>query len=555
MDKQVHIYSVDTSDFYMGKEIKIHKILSRAYFIRGILKKRIDTERVNIATREKKEIGKEKKNLDRLNNRIKTLNKRIKKLKGHLQEEFLKNLGKPRTLPKEATSNKKVISVFDSVLTRTLNMKINEINDDIIVVQTFYFEILKELIQDGFTYNDKKYICFTASAGQIRTKKTVFIKESTFNLHKNSLMCGLTPERINSMNGVNINKYLAYLALCNSATDEWSFDLDRSIVVDDMELNLITTVDYIDETTFEITRCEKEIEINHTDGCGMILPQISKKNFMIRMPWIKGLLVSFPFDKYIKEHNDSNPVIKDIYGKEYDIIKDRIQIIFTKSQFKMWKYYSSWDEYKSLFKLNKSRIGICNEETDELDNKRINYQMLQTLIDITDKEIKKITQKTNDKIADLSHDRDTMLKVFGVNKNRKEMNSLQKALLLYPELLKDEHTKHIIHQIKRKLVKEGKAGKLDIDSKYAFVCPDLYAFCEYLFSGKRNPSGLLKNGEVSFSEHENKKELDCLRSPHLYMEHAIRVNVVDDRTKEWFTTKGIYVSIHDPISKVLMFDK
>ena len=41
---------------------------------------------------------------------------------------------------------------------------------------------------------------------------------------------------------------------------------------------------------------------------------------MFRMPWFKGLLVSFPFDKWIKEHNGSSK-IKDIYGNEYDIFE------------------------------------------------------------------------------------------------------------------------------------------------------------------------------------------------------------------------------------------
>ena len=53
-------------------------------------------------------------------------------------------------------------------------------------------------------------------------------------------MCGLSIESINEQGGMNINKFLAYLALCNSATDEWkNFDIDKSIVVDDMELHCI----------------------------------------------------------------------------------------------------------------------------------------------------------------------------------------------------------------------------------------------------------------------------------------------------------------------------
>ena len=36
---------------------------------------------------------------------------------------------------------------------------------------------------------------------------------------------------------MNINKYLAYLALCNSGTDRWeNFNIDKSIVVKDFEI-------------------------------------------------------------------------------------------------------------------------------------------------------------------------------------------------------------------------------------------------------------------------------------------------------------------------------
>ena len=73
-----------------------------------------------------------------------------------------------------------------------------------------------------------------------------------------------------------------------------------------METTIKSIVDFIDDETYEITRKEMDIPINHTDGCGMILPSISKKSFMCRLPFVKGLLVSHPFDKYIRELNRKN---------------------------------------------------------------------------------------------------------------------------------------------------------------------------------------------------------------------------------------------------------
>ena len=81
---------------------------------------------------------------------------------------------------------KNIISVFESVLTRTIGAETDNLNTDIIVVQTYFSKVLHDLIKYGFMWNNEKYICFfTASAGQIRTKKTVFIKESVWKKNIN----------------------------------------------------------------------------------------------------------------------------------------------------------------------------------------------------------------------------------------------------------------------------------------------------------------------------------------------------------------------------------
>ena len=112
----------------------------------------------------------------------------------------------------------------------------------------------------------------------------------------------------------------------------------------------------------------------------------------------------------------------------------------------------------------------------------------------------------------------------------------------------------MLRQIKKNLVKEGRAAKLDLSAKYMFLIPDLYAFCQWLFLGDKDPSGLLKDGEVSSYLYRGCEKLDCLRSPHLYREHAVRKNVVTRETKKWFTPNALYTSCHDLISKILQFD-
>lgn len=233
LDKQIHIYSVDTGAFYNKKEYKLHWQIANLRRRKELIKKRINNTSIE--------------QVEVLNNLsvLKTkLNKKIK-YKKELLLTLLNNRVSiqtsviPRTLKPINLCDKNIISVFQSSLTRTLNIQTNELTNDIIVVKVYYFDLLKDLIVNGFTLNGEKYKYFTSSAGQIRTKKTVFIKECLWDQYEQTLMCGLTLNTINSKGGINVNKYLAYLALINSATDEWEdFDIFKTIVVPDFETNV-----------------------------------------------------------------------------------------------------------------------------------------------------------------------------------------------------------------------------------------------------------------------------------------------------------------------------
>lgn len=511
LTKQIYIYSVDTSAFYSDDEFEMHKLSFKK--------------------------------------------KKSSKSKSNFREKLDSANDKPRRLRSESINEKNVVSLFDSVLTRTLKLSDGgKPNESLIIVRSYYNSVLKQLITNGFIHNNEKYIYYSSSAGQIRTKKAVFIKKKLWDLHKDALMCGLTVDSINKQGGANINKYLAYKALQFSASTDWTnFDIDRAIVVDDLVTDINCKVDFIDRDTYEITeKKEMAINIEHTDGAGMILPSVSKYAFMTRLPWIKGLLVPFDFNKFARECG--NYKIKDIWNKEWDIKHDRIEIVFTKSQFKMWKYYESWEDYKNKFKEYKSVAAKMNEEDTYFKKANLGYQMLQTLTNITDDEIKSLSEKTVDQIHNLKTNKETMLEVLGATETNKYKTNYQHALYTYNELLNDADSKNVINNKAKKLINEAKSGRLLIDGHYTYISPDLYAFCEFLLLGKSKPSGLLKNGKVSTRLFEKNENLDVLRSPHLYREHAIRQNIRNEELDKWFITNCIYTSVHDPISKMLQFD-
>lgn len=539
LQDQVFIYSLDTSNFYNDNEDYLHKRLMKA----SILKK-------NTLEKQRKEgISDNYKAI--LKKRNKKLSQMLKSLKENLNSLLDSNIDL-RHVREDGIKVSNVIGTFSSTLTRTLGMKKDKVSHDLFVVRTFYYRVLKDLIKDGFMFNGEKYIYFSSSAGQIRTKKTVFIKESLWKQHENTLTCGLSTDEINSKGGCNVNKLLAYKALTASASVDWKgFDITKSIVVPDLESPVTTMFDAINRETYEIERKELTVDIEHTDGCGMILPRKSKKSFMVRMPYVKGLLVPFDFESFARLHGNSKVV--DIYGKEWDILEDGIEVIMTASQFKMKKYYDSWGDYQSRFIKYGCKAVRLNEEYIGEDAS-LNYQMLQTLTDITDAELRHLAEKTNEDINLLQTDKNTMLRILGATKTNRNKTPFQEALMLYPELLNDTYAKTVIKEKRNSLVKQARAGKLRVNGKYTYLVPDLYAFCERLFLGEQEPMGLLGDGNVYCNIFEEGK-VDVLRSPHLYKEHAIRYNKHDEMAKKWFVTPGIYTSVKDPISRILQFDK
>ena len=541
LNKQCYLYSVGTDAFYEPEEILIHKKMLKLYKLRNILK--------NSKLMSKSPVD----------NDVSFWKKSINILISSEKEELTKKLNQrlkdntPRELKPDALKDKCIISLFESSLTRALGIKTNELTKDLIILNVFFFQIFEGLVKNGFIFDGDKYIFLTASAGQIRTKRAVFIKEKKYNEVQKKIMCGLTVEEINKKGGMNPNKFLAYLALCNSATDVWEdFDIDRSIVVDDFETDVVGEVDHINSVTYEIRREETATSIPHTDGCGMMLGDVTR---MVRLPWVKGLLVTFPFDKFIQEKCGGEAIVYDIYGNPHNIIKENIKYIFTKSQFKLWNYYPSWECYKAQFKIWQCEACYCNMEDPFIPNAKINYQMLQTLSDIKDVEIEKIIRKTCEDIDKIGNDYQTTMRLLGATEHNKTPNYFQQGVMLYPELFRDVYHKDILKQTKKSLVKQAKGGRLSVNGRYQFISPDLYAFCERLFLGEQNPNGLLKDGEVYSKLNRGGAELACLRSPHLYREWAIRRNRRDEELDKWFgCTKCLYTSCHDLISRYLMFD-
>ena len=227
----------------------------------------------------------------------------------------------------------------------------------------------------------------------------------------------------------------------------------------------------------------------------------------------------------------------------------------------MHKYYDSWEEYKHYFKKYRCFAGRLNMEEDRFKPAKINYQMLQTLTDITDEEIDHLSKKSSQRVQNICTSKEAMMEVLGITPYNTNMTPFQKAVRIYPALLGDTYAKDILRDVKNSLVKKYRGGKLEINGKYTFILPDFYGACEYWFGHRENPKGLLADGEVFCWLSRWSEKIDCLRSPHLYREHAVRSNIASpsygqrsEKLRQWFLTNALYTSTRDLISKLLQFD-
>lgn len=135
---------------------------------------------------------------------------------------------------------------------------------------------------------------------------------------------------------------------------------------------------------------------------------------------------------------------------------------------------------------------------------------------------------------------------------------MQQSLILYPEMLKDYYVKTLLKNTKDSMIKKFRSGKFNINGAYVFAIPDTLACLQWWFTDmdRSNPDsfGFVREGHVACNLFADEEDVDCLRSPHLDHAHCIRKNQYRASDKKWIKSNGVYISMKDTMSKVLMYD-
>lgn len=436
--------------------------------------------------------------------------------------------------------------------------------DDIVNIKVMTKKEYKVLARNGFDLNGKHYVRFMVGSGQMRRNTVSFINEELFDYMQERLMCGLNDK----IKTINLAKLSAYFALSFSSV-LWVREprvcviKDFDTVIPNQKVNWINK--HEDGNTVE--QIYKDIKLNSADGQGLIDPNMARLwaedmhlnyvpcSFVVRTAFIKGNLVPFDFKAYAKEHGVLK--IKDRYGTEYNV--EDIDVLLSESQFKMAKYYSSWEGYLSYHKTYNLKWGVAryNKEYDD-EYVLTNYQYIQVL-NLTKEDISGLVSYTTNWIKNICGGDIKYALTYNVGVKNPTLSvdsiinscssTFTKAIIKNPEMLKDGFVQRKIYNSIKESIRQAKIGRIWVRGNYSFMISDPVAQCRSALG--LSPDGLLPANYV-YSNFWNNRDIDgeicLLRSP---LTHYSEVNIQrlanTDEMKKWYKYiySGIIYNIYD----------
>lgn len=448
------------------------------------------------------------------------------------------------------------------------------------------------------------YVSTFCGAGHSRTQKNLFVKADIVDKLNDILLCGMPK---NLMYDIP-SKWNAYYAMATTDSTPIS-EAPNIVVIDDYKKTIKEKVDFVEVTGNGdkkqynaighkgMKRHREPIEILPFDGAGLVTPECalkwarelkckSKKGkfylpscFQFRaIPGIKGEIMVFDLKRFAKEMHVSK--IIDLGGREWDIFKDKIDVVLTKSQFKFWKQYLDADGkfdyelwrkvfdtvchgYKRTFNI----VSYSVHPSDLPNRTMLSYQPEQT-INFTDEEIPIVSKMGLDIYRKVVSNVDEFLKyraLIEMSDDGEEVENIDKytppyyvALLHNKDLFYDEYVHGKIEADIEKLKNNLLSGKLFVHGNYQVFMPDLYGLAEWVFHEELGcePKGLLRKPYHVYSDWWNDRgvsTVDMIRNPHVGMEHRI-CHVRNNREfKKWFKyqTTGIVTGLYDALALVL----
>lgn len=378
----------------------------------------------------------------------------------------------------------------------------------------------------GFKINGVKYVRLLGTNGGVKNSTIVFVSER------------LAPElRRRIDNGRDKAKELvpakleAYQALVCSGSIPVSFPRGVVVVNDcvtKFKADVVTLNDEQDgEPVMEYVR-DAEIELNDSDGYGLMLPSLARKwsedlrlNYTTsgvntRFAWEKGMVFTFDFLEFADTVAGTR-IIKDAWGDEVDL--SDVELVLTTSMVKLWDSYGSCKEYMRNCFENGYTFAVPKTCPDKLENERTtNYQFLQSY-DLPDDQLDALISPTIQELHDvLRLDwRKAVLFLQGTHMTERDVERLEPgfamALMVEPEMMNDPFVRKKIQHLISRRIKDAKIGVVKVHGNYSIISGDPYSLCQSMFG--LEVTGLLRAGELynKYWVDDGAEKVVCFRAP------------------------------------------
>ncbi len=425
----------------------------------------------------------------------------------------------------------------------------------------------------GFYLNGIHYVYLCSGSGQIRRNTATFVNAEYHDVLTKRINCGLDEKTSSFV----LAKYSAYFALSFSSI-LWVRTPRVCVIKDFIHIIPKQKVDFIvkdDDDNGYIEEREMDVELNCADGQGLIDPAFAELwsqdmdlpyipcSFVARSCFIKGNLVTFDFKDYAHQHGITT--IRDRWGNEHNI--DEIDVLLSESQFKTYKYYSSWEEYCNYANEGLIHWGVAryNKNTDD-EFVPANYQYIQALT-LSKEDVHELVQPTVQWIQQICSGDPlfALLFAFGPKCDDPVYSSLygsaqtvpMKALVKNIDFLNDTYIQRKLYKNIAESINRAKLGKIWIRGNYQFMIADPVAQCQSALG--LDPVGLLKANEIysQFWKSRLTKEnpdcttfiVDACRSPmiDLHEHNPMRVIVDNAQADYWYKyiNSGIIYNTYD----------
>ena len=455
------------------------------------------------------------------------------------------------------------------------------------------------------TTDQCKYVSTFCSAGHSRTQKNLFVQKDIVDKLNDILLCGMPKALVYD----RPSKWNAYYAMVATDSTPVTY-MPNIVVIEDYKKTIRQKADIVEVSGsgknkkynpigHKGMKHHKELlEIIPFDGAGLVTPECalkwakelncrsSKKEFYLpscfqfrAIPGIKGEVMVFDLKRFAREKKVSK--IMDLGGKVWDIFKDKIDVILTKSQFKFWKQYldaegnfdyrlwrNEFDKKCHGYKRTFNIVSYGVHPDDLPEKTMLSYQPEQS-VNFTDKEIPEISGMGIDIYKKVVSNIDEFLKyrrlIETSEETGEETENVDKytppyyvALLHNKDLFYDKYVHGKIEEDVKKLKNNLLSGKLFVKGNYQVFIPDLYGLAEWAFHDELGyePKGLLKKPYHIYSDWWNDRgtvTVDIMRNPAVGMEHRIGHLRNSRELKKWFKfqTTGIVTGMYDTLALAL----